>query len=222
MRKIGILGGTFNPIHTGHLLLAEWAMEALLLEEVWLIPTGISYRKSQANVLPGDERLQMARLAAGENDRLRCLDLEVRREGYTYTWETLEELRTANPDMCFFFILGADCLFSIEYWKNPEKIFQCCTLAAAVRNDVPKEEMEQKRHELLAKFGGEIILLPFLHFSVSSTEIRRRVSEGNSIRYMVPESVRKYIEEKGFYREQYRESEKIEKKDGEGAGSEAV
>ncbi|MCX4307309.1 MAG: nicotinate-nucleotide adenylyltransferase [Acetatifactor sp.] len=222
MRKIGILGGTFNPIHTGHLLLAEWAMEALLLEEVWLIPTGISYRKSQTNVLPGDERLYMTRLAAGENDRLRCLDLEVRREGYTYTWETLEQLQAANPDVRFFFILGADCLFSIEHWKNPEKIFQCCALAAAVRNDVPKEEMEQKRHELLAKFGGEIILLPFLHFSVSSSEIRRRVSEGNSIRYMVPESVRKYIEEKGFYREQYRESEKTEKKDGEGTGSEAV
>ena len=134
MRKIGILGGTFNPIHTGHLLLAEWAMEALLLEEVWLIPTGISYRKSQTNVLPGDERLYMTRLAAGENDRLRCLDLEVRREGYTYTWETLEQLQAANPDVRFFFILGADCLFSIEHWKNPEKIFQCCALAAAVLN----------------------------------------------------------------------------------------
>lgn len=222
MRKIGILGGTFNPIHTGHLMLAEWAMEALRLEEVWIIPTGMSYRKNQANVLPGGERLHMARLAAAGNDRLRCLDLEIRRKGYTYTWETLEELQRTYPDACFYFILGADCLFSVERWKNPEKIFQRCTLVAAVRDDIAVDEMEKKRCGLLEKFGGEIIVLPFLHFSVSSSLVRRRVSEGSSIRYMVPESVRKYIEEKGFYREQYRESEKTDKKDGEGTGSEAV
>lgn len=222
MRKIGILGGTFNPIHTGHLMLAEWAMEAMKLEEVWIIPTGMSYRKNQENVLSGFDRLHMAQLAVQGNDRLRCLDLEVRREGYTYTWETLEELKRRYPDVHFHFILGADCLFSMEHWKEPEKIFQQCTLAAAVRNDVSDAEMKKKCVELLAKFGGEICLIPFVNFSVSSSEIRQRVSEGKSIRYMVPESVRKYIEEKGFYREQYRKSEKTEKKDGEGTGSEAV
>ena len=94
----------------------------------------------------------------------------------------------------------AVCLFSLEEWRKPEKILKNCTLIAAVRNDTTMEEMEEKRNELMRRFGGNIILLPFARMSISSSEIRKRVAEGKSIRYMVPDAVKDYIEEKGFYR----------------------
>ena len=115
--------------------------------------------------------------------------------------ETLEELRNLYPEEEFYFILGADCLFAIEGWKAPERIFGCCTLVAAVRGDRNLSEMEAKRKELMEKFRPErgIVLLPFLSMSLSSTEIRERVRKGQSVRYLVPDRVLAYIREKGFY-----------------------
>lgn len=200
MRKIGILGGTFNPIHTGHLMLAEYALDAGL-SEVWFIPTGQSYMKEAQTVLPGEERLKMTELAVLSHPAFRCLDLEVRRGGRTYTYETLELLKARYPEDAFYFLIGADCLDTIHTWKCPERIFACCTLLAALRDDTPKEWMEEKKEKLEAAFGARIQWLPFLRFSLSSTELRERVRADRSIRYLTPESVRAYIREKGFYRE---------------------
>lgn len=214
MRRIGILGGTFNPIHIGHLMLAEWAMDAAALDEVWIIPTGISYLKSQQEILPGRERLHMTELAVKDNPRFRCLDMEIRREGYTYSYETLEELERRYPQNSFYFIVGADCLFSIETWKASERIFAGCTLIAAVRGETDLSKMEEKKRELMEKFprNQDIILLPFISFSVSSTQIRERVRTGLSIRYLVPDKVMSYIYEKGFYSEKRNQFEKDQKK----------
>lgn len=201
MRKVGIMGGTFNPIHTGHLLLAEWAREALELEQVLFLPAGDPYLKDPGEILPAADRLHMTELAIQGHPFFECLDLEVQRVGRTYTYETLMELRKSDPDAQFYFLCGADCLFSIENWKCPELIFQNCVLVASVRNDASPAAMEKKKQELWAKYQANILLLPFLNYSISSTEIRRRVAEGKTIRYLVPESVREYIIEKGFYRE---------------------
>lgn len=202
MRKIGILGGTFNPIHWGHLLLAEWARDTFELEEVWFIPTGYSYMKADAGVLPGEERFHMVQLALEQNRFFRCLDMEVRRQGCSYSYETLEQLKNMYPADDFYFIVGADCLFSIESWKCAERIFQNCTLVAAVRGESSWSEMKEKRKELEEKFHGHILLMPFASLSVSSTEIRQRIKERKSVRYLVPDRVLTYIEEKGFYIEQ--------------------
>lgn len=201
MSKIGIMGGTFDPIHIGHLMLAEWAADAAELEQVWLIPTGQSYMKADRSILPGNERLHMVRLAIEENDRLKCLDLEIKREGYTYSYETVEELHELYPEHQFYFIEGADCLFTMENWKCPERLLAGCTILAAVRGDVSIQKLEEKRTELLARYGGEIQLIPFLQISISSTEIRRRLSCGESVRYMVPDKVLQYIQHKGLYHE---------------------
>lgn len=202
MKQIGIMGGTFNPIHLGHLLLAEWAMDAVRLDQVWVIPTGVSYMKNADEIVSAEHRLRMAQLAVEGNPFFRCLDVEVRRKSRTYSYETMELLRERYPEDAFFFILGSDCLFSIETWKYPERIFQCCTLIAAVRDDAVTDEIEEKRHALEQKFGGRILLLPFLRMSLSSTEIRQRIRNGQSIRYLVPDNVLSYIEEKGLYREE--------------------
>lgn len=201
MRRIGIMGGTFNPIHMGHLLLAEWVKSEADLNEIWLIPNGISYMKAQQEVAPSMDRLKMTELAAKKNEHFRCLDLEIKRNGYTYTYETLEELVQTYPEDEFYFILGADCLFTLETWKYPERILGCCKLIAAVRDEASMEEMRAKKAELEQRFGGEILLLPFVRLSLSSTEIRERIKQGKSVRYMVPDSVLAYIEEKGLYRE---------------------
>lgn len=201
MRRIGIMGGTFNPIHMGHLLLAEWVKSEAELNEIWLIPNGISYMKARQEVAPAMDRLKMTELAAKKNEHFRCLDLEIKRNGYTYTYETLEELVQTYPEDEFYFILGADCLFTLETWKYPERILECCKLIAAVRDEASMEEMRAKKTELEHRFGGEILLLPFVRLSLSSTEIRERIKQGKSVRYMVPDSVLAYIEEKGLYRE---------------------
>ncbi|MGN0401088.1 MAG: nicotinate-nucleotide adenylyltransferase [Acetatifactor sp.] len=200
MLKVGILGGTFNPIHTGHLLLAEWAMDTLGLDEVWLLPSGVSYMKNGEDVLPSEERLHMTELAVSGNKRFRCLNTEAHRPGNSYTFETLEELKGANPGTEFFFITGSDCLFGIEAWREPERIFAACTLVVADRGFVTEEEMKQKQEELKKRFGARIILIKLPRIDISSTMVRRRVAEGKSIRYLVPECVLKYIDEKGFYR----------------------
>lgn len=200
-RKIGIMGGTFNPIHMGHLALAEYVMDELELEEVWFIPTGCSYMKKGIQIVSPMERYYMTRLAVKNNKRMRCLDIEIQREGYTYSYETVEQLVAKYPDTSFYFVFGADCLFEIENWKNPERIFANCTVVVSVRNGIPLNAMEEKKKELVQRFRANIVLLPFLNLEISSTELRKRIREDKSIRYLVPDEVISYIREKGFYRE---------------------
>lgn len=204
MRRIGILGGTFNPIHYGHLTLGEWARDALELDQVWIIPTGVSYMKDQGEIVSAGDRLQMAELAVCDNAGFQCLDIEIRQKGHTYSYETLERLKAMYPEDELYFIVGADCLFTIETWKNPEQLLQSCILVAAVRENVDLSEMRSKKEDLEKRFHGKVILLPFLKMSLSSTEIRQRIRQGKSVRYLIPEKVLLYIEEKGLYREENR------------------
>ncbi len=204
MKKIGIMGGTFNPIHMGHLMLAECAREEFALDEIWFIPTGYSYMKENKGDKTSPvstERLEMAEIAVESNPYFRCLDIEVRREGNTYTYETIEELKRLYPDIEFYFIFGADCLYKIEHWKEPERIFSVCDIIAAVREDFDVSQMQDKIDELCVRFDARIHFLSFREIAISSTDIRERVRLGKSIRYLVPDAVMCYIEEKGFYSE---------------------
>ena len=198
-KKIGVMGGTFNPIHTGHLLLAQWAMEEAGLNGILFMPTGNSYMKDRGEMLPGSERLAITRLAVADRDCFACSDLEVRRGGNTYTYETLEALQNMYPQAHLYFILGADCLFSIENWYCPEKIFRSCVLLAASRNGMPMNKLETKRQELEERYDARILLMAFPNLEISSTDIRYRCREGRSIRYLVPEPVREYIFQNHYY-----------------------
>lgn len=205
--KIGIMGGTFNPIHMGHLLLAEWAKEEMALDRILFVPTGCSYMKRASGTLNAAERLYMTRLAVAGREDFSVSDVEEKRSGPTYTSETLLELKSRLPEAKFYFIMGADCLFSIENWHKPEEIFQNCTVIAAARNGASMEHMEEKCEEFRRRFGSDIRLLQFPRVEISSTDIRQRVAEGKSIRYMVPEKVEEYILQKGLYRKYESRSE---------------
>ena len=143
MKRTGIMGGTFNPIHMGHLIIAEKAREQFNLDEVLFLPSGVPYMKDCREVLPGKIRMEMTALAIQGNPFFAVSAMEVEREGRTYTYETLEKLREQNPDTEYYFILGADSLWKIETWRKPERIFAACHILAAVRDDKSSEDMEK-------------------------------------------------------------------------------
>lgn len=199
-RKIGILGGTFNPIHIGHLLLAEQALETFHLDQVLIMPSGQSYMKNEADIVPKEHRNNMVQLAISDNPSFSLSTIETEREGNTYTFETLLYLRKQLPNAEFYFILGADNLFTIEKWKEVSVIFQNCTLIASVRGDKDFTEIKNKAEELKVKYGAKILLLPERLFTVSSTEIREKIAKGQSVQYLTPNSVIAYINEHDLYR----------------------
>ncbi len=199
--RIGIMGGTFNPIHLGHLLLAENAYSAFHLDRILFIPSGCSYMKEQSGILDGDTRLRMTALAIEDNPHFQISDIEVRRPGYTYTSETLEQLGTEHPGAELFFLAGADSLSAMETWKDPQLIFQRATVLAAVRDDCGNSRLSRQAQHLREKYDGRIFLIPSGNVEISSSDIRRRIQEGRSIRYLVPERVREYIEQNGLYQQ---------------------
>ena len=144
MKKKGILGGTFNPIHTGHLILGERAYDEFGLSEVVFMPSGYSYMKDRSDILSGEHRLKMVELATEDNPHFSVSDMEIRREGATHTADTLRELTLQESDTEFYYIVGADTLFMMEKWIEPEVIFSKCVVLAAVRDDVDRTELNEK------------------------------------------------------------------------------
>ena len=202
-RRIGILGGTFDPIHMAHLIIAEAAYDAFSLDEVLLMPSGHSYLKDdrEDKVLSSQVRYEMTCIAAEDNPHFRASDFEMRRQGNTYTSETLLALRRLHPLDHFYFIVGADSVRTILTWKDPGLIFANCTLLAAVREDgTPLEAFYEAVRDLRDRHGADIHVLSIPSIGISSTDIRERVKNGRTIHYLVPDRVERYIIEKGIYR----------------------
>lgn len=191
--RIGILGGTFNPIHLAHLLIAESAGDYLELEEVIFIPSGSSYMKADIRMPDAGVRYEMTRLAVSDNPLFTVSDMEIRRTGNTYTYETVEQLKDLFPDKEIFFIVGADTLFSMDTWMYPERIFRAATVAVAVRNDKSRPEIREQMTHLTEKYQAKICLLPIMNLEISSSDIRAKLRAGQSVRYLLPETVRDYI-----------------------------
>ncbi|MDR0948674.1 MAG: nicotinate-nucleotide adenylyltransferase, partial [Lachnospiraceae bacterium] len=171
-RKVGLLGGTFDPIHKGHLLLGEYAQASANLDCVMFLPSAVSYFKENTVNATATDRLEMTRLAVEDHPSFLVCDIEVRRGGYTYTFETLEELALLHPDWELYFILGADSLFTIENWREPERIFAASSLLVTTRNDITEALLEQKQQELTQKYDARIMTFPFPKLDISSTNIR--------------------------------------------------
>ena len=199
--KVGIMGGTFNPVHNGHLLLAEQAREYCNLDEILFMPSGNSYMKEHDEIPDGETRISMTALAIEDNPYFALSTMEVERKGPTYTCETLAELKKLHSEIQYYFIIGADNLFSIETWWKPEEILACCTLIVALRGDKEERAILNKAADLKEKYNASIILLPERKFDISSTEIREKIKRGESVRYLLPDKVISYIEKNGLYKE---------------------
>ncbi len=198
---IAILGGTFDPIHNGHLMLAQSAYLQFALDEVWFLPNAKPPHKDPETIGSTiEDRLNMVKLAIAETDYFRLNDYEARKDTVSYTYETLEALQELYPEHTFSFIIGADSLFSFETWMHPEEIMKRCRILAACREDAGTDrETEQQIQYLNDKYQADIELLTAPHIPVSSTEIRQRRREGLSITGLVPEEVEAYILENKLY-----------------------
>lgn len=198
-KKIGIMGGTFDPIHNAHLALAEAACEQLELDFVLFIPACQPPHKEKNNVSPADVRSDMVKLAIEDNPRFVFSDIELKRTGKSYTVDTLNELCKSDSNAEYYFILGADSLFAISQWYKPEEIMSKSIIAVGVRDGKTVEEMNACIDKLTEEFNADIRFLKFPDLDISSHDIRNIKAEARSIRYLVPEKVNNYIIKKHLY-----------------------
>jgi nicotinate-nucleotide adenylyltransferase len=193
-RRLGVMGGTFDPIHYGHLVTAEEALAQFELEGVLFVPTGLPWMKEHEVVSPAEDRYLMTVIATASNPLFRVSRIEVEREGPTYTVETLRALK-AEEDADLYFITGADAILEIVQWKDRADLFDLARFIAATR---PGYDMAG--FEVPGEMSDSVTVMNIPALAISSTDIRDRVKAGRPIRYLVPEGVKSYIEKAGLYR----------------------
>lgn len=191
--KVGIMGGTFDPLHIGHMMAAEAARETYGLQEVWFMPSHIPPHKHEAGV-SGEERLAMVQEVVRDHDAFRTLDWEVLRGGVSYTYETVRKLQETYPNHEFYFIIGADMVQYLPKWQEIEELVQRLTFIGVGR---PGTALDLEA--LPAFIADKVLLADMPMVDISSTMLRERAAEGKSIRYMVPEAVFDYVQRSGLY-----------------------
>jgi nicotinate-nucleotide adenylyltransferase len=197
--RVGVLGGTFDPVHWGHLLLAEQARDQLSLDRVLFVPAGLPWRKLQRPLSPVGQRVEMVRLAL-EGTPFELSLLEAERPGPSYTADTLEQLRAMLPAAELYFVMGHDALLDLPEWHRPQEILRLATLAVALRPDRSGEEALAQVARRLPGVRERVVWLAMPLLGISGSDIRQRVREGRSIRYLVPPAVEDYIHRHRLYR----------------------
>lgn len=199
-KKIGIMGGTFDPIHVGHLILGEKAYEQLGLDKVWFMPSGNPpHKRNREGRATDEQRIAMVKKAIAGNEHFELSLIEMHEEGYSYTYRTLEMLKKENPDTEYYFIIGADSLYNLDTWMEPSRICQACTMVVATRNHTPMTELNCEMEKMSTKFGGRFLRLDTLNIDISSELLRKWIKERKSIRYYVPDDVIQYIYDNHMY-----------------------
>lgn len=193
MKKVGIMGGTFDPIHIGHLILGENTYLQFGLDKVIFMPSGNPPHKRDREGGSDEQRMDMVKLAIASNPHFEFSDIEMNEEGYTYTYRTLEKLVKENPDTEYYFIIGADSLFYFDSWKNPQRIADACTLVVATRNHTSDEMLDEKIEFVRQRFNAKIVKLDTENIDCSSSQIRSWIREGHTVKYYVPDTVINYI-----------------------------
>lgn len=193
--KIGIMGGTFDPIHNAHLMLAEYAYREYRLDQVWFMPNGNPpHKQDQKGRTDAGLRAEMVRIAIAGKEAFRLEEYEIRRKEISYSYETMEHFREIYPEHHFYFIIGADSLFAIESWVHPERLLKSCTILAACRAGVNRYDiMEEKIQELNQKYNSDIRLLITPVVGTASQNLRQMRKRGRAISAEVPEKVEEYI-----------------------------
>ena len=200
MARIGILGGTFDPIHNGHLALGKQAYEEFGLERIWFMPSGTPPHKKDHRITEGKMRRDMVMLAIADIPCFLYSDFEMEREGNTYTAQTLTLLKEERSEDGFYFIIGADSLYEIEHWYHPEQVMARATLLVAGRAyKEAKRSLDQQIAHLIARYGARILPLHCGEMDVSSADLRRMAMEGKNISSYVPGEVADYIRRNRLY-----------------------
>jgi len=201
MKKIGIFGGSFNPIHIGHLILAQEVQHQAGLEKVLFIPTNDNPLKEKDTKETVAERYEMTRLAIEDNENFVISDLEIRQPGFSYTIDTVKKLKSIDSKADYYFLCGEDIIFQLERWKDFEELFQLVTFIVTYRPGYDFKKLETEAVRLKQLYDAKIKIFQAPLIDISSTAIRERVVMGKSIRYLVTEKVHQYIKEKQLYLE---------------------
>lgn len=200
--RLGIFGGSFDPVHYGHLILAECAREQLRLDEVWLIPAATPPHKQERQQAPAKSRLEMLELALAGSEHLRASALEIERGGVSYTVETLAAIHAQRPQAELHLLMGADSLRELPTWREPARICELAIPAVVRRGGSAEPDFSVLKtfvaDDRLAAIRAAQVEMPLIE--LSSTDLRARAAEGKSLRYRTPRAVEKYIETHGLYR----------------------
>jgi len=197
-KKVGIMGGTFNPIHLGQMIIGEVAYETFNLDEILLVPSGAAYLKE--DVLDEKTRITLTGIAIEDNNHFALSTIEVDR-GNSFTYQTIETLKEKNPDNEYYYIVGADAFIEMDTWKSPDKIFSEVAILVAPRLGTDAKDVNVKAQEYKEKYGATIHFLPMNCIDISSSEIRKKVRQDKSIRYTVHYRVIEYIKRYNLYKE---------------------
>lgn len=200
-KKIGIMGGTFDPIHIGHLLIAEQACQQFFLEKVLFMPAGNPpHKKNREGRATNEQRVEMTRMAIADNPHFELSLMEMNEAGYSYTYITLEKLKEKNPDTDYYFIIGADSLYDFKGWAMPERICACATILVATRNHTDEKLLDYELQMNSSWFKGRFEKLLIDNIDISSQQLRKWLREGKSVRYYMPDSVIRYIYDHRIYK----------------------
>lgn len=197
MKKVGIVGGTFNPIHLAHLYIAYEAKCQLNLDKIIFMPAGSPPHKRNEEILEASFRYNMVYEAIKNYEDFEISNYEISKEGYSYTYETLEKFKSDDNEL--YFITGADCLMDIEKWKNPEKIFNVSKLTVFNRPGYSNENLRIQKDKIERKFNTSIEFLDIINLEISSSMIRRRIKEGKRVDFFLPKEVLNFIKENNIY-----------------------
>ena len=196
---IGLMGGSFDPIHLGHIEIAKQAKDAMKLDQVWFIPSGRPPHKAHLGAAAA-QRLEMTRLAIAELAWASSCDIEVFREGTIYTVDTLGLLTAQYPETTFCYIIGADTLVDLPNWRSPEKVCRLCEFICIKRPGIDDATVQRAMQRMETEYGKRIYLIDVSGPDISSTEIRNALAAGENTQAMLPEAVRNYIDRENLYR----------------------
>lgn len=199
MKKKAIFGGTFNPIHMGHLCIAMNALYELGLDEIIFMPCGNPPHKRDADILDAYLRYEMVSMAAKCEKRFKVSNFEILRNVPSYTFETVEYFKKNEPDTIWYFLTGADCLMEIGSWKNVNRILNSCSLAVFSRPGYIKKDILKQKGIVEKRYGKEIFFLDMPLLDISSTEIRKSIKAHKNVSCLLPESVWNFINQLNLY-----------------------
>ncbi|MCR3758220.1 nicotinate-nucleotide adenylyltransferase [Clostridium felsineum] len=199
MKKKAIFGGTFNPIHNAHLKIALRSLEELKLDEVIFMPSGNPPHKNEKQIAPANLRYEMVREAIKDNCKFKIDDYEIKREGFSYTYKTLEHFSYVEKDVEWFFIAGLDSLMDLEKWKNVNIILNLCKFIVFNRSGYDKEQIAKQKKMLERKYNNSIVFLDIEPIDISSTIIRHKIRRNEYIGDLVPEKIYDIIKKNKLY-----------------------